>query len=92
MGSVCAPSPAADWSILRARFGVQGHIPASCAQVMARQTVVPARGGDDELLMAPADFEVWFQHAATRVTARGTAGVKSEITQRDHARVAAKRA
>jgi hypothetical protein len=54
--------------------------------------VVPARGGDDELLMAPADFEVPFQRAATRATARNTAGVKGEITQRDHAGVAAKRA
>jgi len=59
---------------------------------MARQTVVPTWGGDNELLMAPADFEVPFQRAATRVTARNTAGVKGEITQRDHARVAAKRA
>jgi hypothetical protein len=59
---------------------------------MARQSVVPARGGDDELLMAPADFKVPFQRAATAVTARGTAGVKGEVTQRDHARVAAKRA
>ena len=85
-------SPAADWSILCARFGVQGRIPAGRAQVMARQTVVPARGGDNKLLMAPADFEVPFQRAATGVTARGTVGVKGEIAQRDHARVAAKRA
>ena len=91
-GSVCALSPAAKWSILRARFGVQGRVPAGRAQVMARQTVVPARGGDNELLMAPADFEVPFQRAATFVTARGTAGVKGEITQRDHARAAARRA